>query len=231
MRTLIIDDEPIALEKLRNYVKRTGGLEIAGECRDGVEALAFMKDNEVDLVITDINMPDLNGLDFIKALPHRPMVIFTTAYADYAVEGYKVCAVDYLLKPFGYDDFVKAIERASARMESRNKANGAADDYIFLKADHRYIRVMSAEIQYIKGFGEYLQVFVDNRDRPLVVLSSFAAIMNRLPGCFMQIQRSYVANMNRVAVIERNRLILDSGAELPIGESYKSSIQAFVRKC
>ena len=199
LRTLIIDDEPIALEKLRNYIRKTPFLELAGECRSGLEALEFLNGAEVDLIVTDINMPDLNGLDFIRALPSPPPVIFTTAYADYAVDSYKVSAIDYLLKPYDYAAFHRAATKARDRLAGpAAPASLPAPRSIFLKVDYRHVRVNLDEIVYIKGFGEYLQVFLANRESPLTTLSSFAAIMERLPADFIQVHRSFIVNINRV---------------------------------
>lgn len=125
LRTLIIDDEPIALEKLKKYVERSPQLSLAAACTDGFEAMEYLKTNEADLIITDINMPDLNGLDFVRALQNRPPVIFTTAYPQYAIEGYKVSAVDYLLKPYGFVEFSQAVAKAEERLKERTAPAGA----------------------------------------------------------------------------------------------------------
>ncbi|MDE6511240.1 MAG: response regulator, partial [Muribaculaceae bacterium] len=165
IRTLIIDDEPIALEKLRTYTEKTPQLELVGACDSAFDAMEYVNKGDVDLIITDINMPDLNGLDFVRTLKNPPMVIFITAYADYAVESYSVSAVDYLLKPYGYVEFSRAVNKAveayALRHASRSVNEKKEDkDSIFFKVDYRYVRVSLADIRYIKGFGEYLQVYV-----------------------------------------------------------------------
>ena len=229
IKTLIVDDEPIALEKLKNYVERIPALELVGLCRDGVEAIAFLTHNPVDLLVTDINMPDLNGMELVKSLARQPLVIFTTAYSDFAVDGYKVSAVDYLLKPYGFADFSNAVNKAMERLRPAGSVpDNPADGALFVKIDHRFIKVNLSDIVYIKGYGEYLQIYVDGRQSPLVTLSSFAAIKDKLAACFLQVHRSYIVNMNRVDVVDRNRIIMDGNAEIPVGDSYKADLQQYL---
>lgn len=228
MRTLIIDDEPIALEKLRKYVGLTPGLTLSAACADGFEAMEWLKDNDVDLIITDINMPDLNGLDFVKALSVQPLVIFTTAYPQYAVDGYKVSAVDYLLKPYGLADFSRAVGKATALWELHKKNTPQMSESLFVKVDYRYVRVQMPEIRFIKGYGEYLQIFIEGRANPLVTLSSFAAIRESLPDNFLQVHRSYIVNMDHVQLIERSRIVMDETNRIPVGESYKAAFQDYL---
>lgn len=233
IRTLIIDDEPIALEKLKSYVEKTPFLKLSAACGNGIEAAGFLSADEVDLIITDINMPDLNGMDFVKSLPSQPMVIFTTAYPQYAAESYKVSAVDYLLKPYGFVEFSKAVNKAAGLYGARGanclpQVSAEAEESLFIKTDYRYIRVSLADIRFIKGYGEYLQIHVVGKPSPLVTLSSFATIKERLPENFLQVHRSYIVNMNRVEQIERNRVIMDPENYIPVGDSYKAAFQQYL---
>lgn len=234
LRTLIIDDEPIALEKLRNYVEKSPSLELTAASRNGFEAMQAMADNDIQLVITDINMPDLSGMEFVKSLSNPPMVIFTTAYPEYAVDSYRLSAVDYLLKPYGFAEFSqavgKAVEAYSAR-QPRSESSAAPTpeaDSLFVKVDYRYIRVVLSDIRFIKGFGEYLQIYLEGKETPVTTLSSFAAILERLPENFLQVHRSYIVNMNRVEQIERNRVVMDSETYIPVGDSYKQRFQQYL---
>lgn len=235
IKTLIIDDEPIALEKLRTYVEKTPQLELVGACDSAFDAMEYVNDVDVNLIITDINMPDLNGLDFVKTLKNPPMVIFITAYADYAVESYSVSAVDYLLKPYGYVEFSRAVNKAAEAFALRKVSSATAErkedaDSIFFKVDYRYVRVSLADIRYIKGYGEYLQVYVEGEKNPIVTLSSFAAIKERLTDSFVQVHRSYIVNMNRVQQIERSRVVMDADTYIPVGESYKMAFQEYLAR-
>lgn len=226
LRTLIIDDEPIALEKLKNYVERTPQLSLVAACASVYEAMEHLRDNDADLIITDINMPDLNGLDFVRTLSGKPLVIFTTAYSQYAVEGYKVSAVDYLLKPYGYAEFCEAVAKAEARAKERQAT--APNDSVFVKVDYKYVRIALSDIRFIKGYGEYLQIYVVDKASPLIILSSFAAIKESLSPDFLQIHRSYIVNMRHVVQVERNRVMMDEQNQLPVGDNYKQAFQAYL---
>ncbi len=230
LKTLIIDDEPIALDKLKKYVELTPQLTLSAACTDAFEAIRHLDSNDVDLIVTDINMPGLNGLDFIRSLRHQPLVIFTTAYSQYAVESYKVAAVDYLLKPYGFVEFSAAVAKAAEQHQLRNsgQAGASAPDSLFIKTDYRYVRVSLADIRYIKGYGEYLQIFIKDNQTPLMTLSSFAAIKESLTDNFLQIHRSYIVNMNHAAHIERARIVMDADTYIPVGDSYKAVLQNYL---
>lgn len=237
LKTLIIDDEPIALEKLNNYVSKVAFLELVGACRSGIEGTDLISRQEVDVVFTDINMPDMNGLDFIASLPSPPLVVFITAYAEYAVESYRFSATDYLLKPYGFADFQRAANkvleqyRLRQAMLSRQEDAASADmpgDCIFVKVDYRYIRVNIADIRYIKGYGEYLQIYLRNASSPLLTLSSFGSIRKRLPSNFLQVHRSFVVNMNAIESVGKSRIVMDRDTDIPIGDSYKDAFQEYL---
>lgn len=233
LRTLIIDDEPIALEKLRTYVGKMPFLQLSEACSGGLEAMEYLSANDVDLIITDINMPDLSGMDFVKSLTSDPMVIFITAYQDYAVDSYRLSAVDYLLKPYGFADFQRAVSKAMTLYRLRHQdtpppaPESREEGSIFVKTDYRYVRVMTGDILYIKGYGEYLQIYLANADTPLTTLSSFAAIRGKLPGGFLQVHRSYIVNMDRIGHVERARIVIGD-TYIPIGDSYKAEFTDFL---
>lgn len=229
LNTLIIDDEPIALEKLRSYVDKISFLELAGACGSGLEAGEIIATGNIDLIITDIDMPDLNGMDLIKTLNNPPLVIFITAYDRYAVDSYRLSAVDYLLKPYSFVDFQRGVNKAREIFMSRNiEPTSSRRESLFIKVDYRYIRVKLAEISYIKGYGEYLQIFLKNRPNPLVTLSSFAAIKEKLSDSFLQVHRSFIVNMDNAEMIERNHIIVSEGTSIPVGDSYKTDFQRYL---
>lgn len=229
LRTLIIDDEPIALEKLAGYVAKVPFLELVASCQGGFEALDYLADNEVDLIFTDISMPDLSGMEFVRSLARVPMIVFTTAYQEYAVDSYRLSAVDYLLKPYGFADFQRAANKALDLFRSRRPSEATpAPGPLFVKVDYHYVRVLPEEIRYIKGYGEYLQIYLDEARQPLVTLSSFAAVRDRLPESFLQVHRSYIVNMDRISTIERGRIFMDPETIIPIGESYKGDFQQYI---
>jgi len=226
---VIIDDEPIALEKLESYVAKVPFLELAGRFQSAHEALPLINSGEVDALFTDINMPDLDGLSLIRELSSPPLVVFITAHAAHAVESYRLSAIDYLLKPYGFPDFLRAANKLARQYSLLHNATTQSDsDYLFVKTDSRYLRVAFADIRYIKGYGEYLQVFVEGEATPLVTLSSFASVRTRLPSGFMQVHRSYLVNLNRVTRVERMRIVMDDGTYIPVSESYKSAFLQYL---
>lgn len=238
LKTLIIDDEPIALEKLRSYVAKVPFLELAGACRNGIDATEVLSAGPVDVIFTDINMPDMSGMDFVASLTNPPLVVFITAYADYAVESYRLSAVDYLLKPYGFADFQRAANKVLEQYRLRTEQNPApattelpqADPSgsLFVKVDYRILRVNIADIRYIKGYGEYLKIYTTGATVPLLTLSSFNAIKEKLPRNFLQVHRSYVVNIDAITGISKNRIIMDAETDIPIGDSYKDELISYL---
>ena len=240
IRCMAIDDEPLALQQITTYIGKVPFLELVAQCQSAVEARQFLEQDTVDAIFCDINMPDLNGMDFVKSLTVAPLIVFTTAYAEYAVEGFKVNAVDYLLKPFGLQDFQRAANRLKERQEgdngSRFKVQGSSgskfqdsgDDDLFLKTDYRIVKVSIPEIRYVEGMSEYLKVWVEGEAKPIVTLLSMKKIEERLPDNFMRIHRSYIVNLNKIQEVNKNRVIMDADTSLPIGDMYKESFQAYL---
>ena len=223
---LAIDDEPLALQQLVAYINKVPYLTLAAQCQSALEARAFLAHDTVDAIFCDINMPDLNGMDFVKSLASPPLVVFTTAYSEYAVEGFRVNAVDYLLKPFGLQDFQRAAERIRERITSQ--PSSAEDDSLFLKADSRIVKVNIADIRYIEAMSEYLKVWIDAQPKPIITLLSMKKMEERLPRSFMRIHRSYIVNLNKIQEVNKNRVVLDPQTELPIGDLYKEAFQTYL---
>ena len=249
IRCMAIDDEPLALQQIVTYINKVPFLELTAQCQSALEARQFLEQDTVDAIFCDINMPDLNGMDFIKSLVTPPMVVFTTAYAEYAVEGFKVNAVDYLLKPFGLQDFQRAANRLKDRLSPKlgddrglNKGNissssdpqppnlgGLEDDTIFLKTEYRIVKVSISDICYIEGMSEYLKVHVEGDSKPIITLLSMKKMDDYLPPSqFMRIHRSYIVNLKRIQEVNKNRIIMDKETYLPIGDMYKDTFQQYL---
>jgi DNA-binding LytR/AlgR family response regulator len=241
IRVLAIDDEPLALQQIVAYIKKVPFLELAAQCQSALEARKFLENDTVDAIFCDINMPDLNGMDFVKSLTVPPLVVFTTAYSEYAVEGFRVNAVDYLLKPFGLQDFQRAANRLKERLElptataqvSAGQVVGSSDapmssDVLFLKTDYRIVKVNISDIRYIEGMSEYLKVWLDTDAKPIITLLSMKKMEERLPANFMRIHRSYIINLNKIEEVNKNRVILDKDTYLPIGDLYKEAFQSYL---
>ena len=226
IRCLAIDDEPLALQQIAAYIGKVPFLELAAQCQSALEAQQFLQQDTVDAIFCDINMPDLNGMDFIKTLTAPPLVVFTTAYAEYAVEGFKVNAVDYLLKPFGLQDFQRAANRLSERLELRSER--LEDDTIFLKTEYRIVKVSISDIRYIEAMSEYLKVYLESEPKPIITLLSMKKMEEHLPSYFMRIHRSYIINLTKIQEVNKNRVIMDSDTYLPIGDMYKDSFQQYL---
>jgi DNA-binding LytR/AlgR family response regulator len=231
IRCIAIDDEPLALGQLVAYINKVPFLQLAAQCQSALEARKFLENDTVDAIFCDINMPDLNGMDFVKSLAVPPLVVFTTAYSEYAVEGFKVNAVDYLLKPFGLQDFQRAANRLKDRLtESIAAAKPAtdSDDSLFLKTDYRIVKVSIPDIRYIEAMSEYLKVWIEGEAKPIITLLSMKKMEEHLPSNFMRIHRSYIINLNKIQEVNKNRVIMDSDTYLPIGDLYKEAFQAYL---
>ena len=223
---LAIDDEPLALQQLVAYISKVPFLELVAQCQSAMEARAFLEHDTVDAIFCDINMPDLNGMDFVKSLAAPPLVVFTTAYSEYAVEGFRVNAVDYLLKPFGLQDFQRAANRLKERLSESAAAD--SDNTLFLKTDYRIVKVSIPDIRYIEAMSEYLKVWIQGEAKPIITLLSMKKMEERLPDYFMRIHRSYIINLTMIQEVNKNRVIMDADTYLPIGDMYKDAFQAYL---
>ena len=237
IKVLAIDDEPLALQQLVSYIQKVSFLQLVGQCQSALEAKEFLNREPVDAVFCDINMPDLNGMDFVKSLAAPPLIVFTTAYSEYAVEGFKVNAVDYLLKPFGLDDFRRAANRLKERLETSPVAvpvaempqsNAEEDDTIFIKTDYKVVKIAISDIRYIEGMSEYLKIHLEGQPKPLVTLLSMKKMEEYLPPSFMRIHRSYIVNLKKIQEVNKNRVIMDADTYLPIGDNYKEAFNDYL---
>lgn len=230
IRCLAIDDEPLALQQIAAYINKVPFLELAAQCQSALEARQFLSDDRVDALFCDINMPDLNGMDFVKSLTAPPLVVFTTAYSEYAIEGFKVNAVDYLLKPFGMQEFMRAANRLQERLSIPASAPSETDDTLFLKTDYRIVKVNIPDIRYVEAMSEYLKVWIEGEAKPIITLLSMKKMEERLPDNFMRIHRSYIINLDKIQEVNKNRVIMDADTYLPIGDLYKEAFQAYLDK-
>ncbi len=229
LKCIAVDDEPLALMQLSKYIERTPGMELVSSCYDARECIAELdKRDDVDLIFLDINMPDMSGLELARKLsPGRPMVIFTTAYSEYAIEGFKVEAVDYLMKPFGYEEFTESIERARRRHRLQNEMS-EVEDGIYVKDSGVMRRILLSDITMIKGLAEYVQIYLKAVAHPITTLMSLRSLEERLPSeRFMRIHRSYIVNLDAVEGVEHNKVKI-GGEMLPISESYRGKFREYL---
>lgn len=234
----IIDDEPLALGLIRSYVEKTPFLDLIGTYSSAVEALSALKEEAIDLLFLDIQMPELNGLEFSRLVGAETKIIFTTAFSQYAIDGYKVNAIDYLLKPISYSDFLEAAQKALAWFEERMKkvrqdlqqstASETLNDSIFVKSDYKLIRIDFSEILYFEGLKDYVKIYTELERKPILSLTSMHLLEASLPSPrFMRIHRSFIVNMEKVKVLERGQ-ILFGDKQLPISNSYKDQVQEYI---
>lgn len=232
IRCLAIDDEPLALKQVGGYISKTPFLELVSLFNNAFDAIDIIRKENIDLLFVDIEMPDLSGMDFVKSLSVKPFIIFTTAYSEYAVEGFRVDASDYLLKPIGYKDFLKAVNKVKSQFDiARQQSAGAGrNDHLFVKSGYKVVRIELDEIKYIESMHEYVRIHLLN-DKPVMTLASMKSIEEQLPpGKFLRVHRSFIVNSARIKVVERNRIVFDNNVYIPVSDQYKSKFQEFLNK-
>lgn len=232
IKCIAIDDEPLALKQLTAYLQKVPFFEVAGSCISAMEAMRLMETVKADVLFIDINMPDLSGMDYVRSLSRPPMVVFTTAYSEYALEGYRVNAIDYLLKPFGLSDVMRAANKVKQQYDLMHADNASApdsDDSLFLKTEYKVVRIKVADIVYVEGMSEYLRIHLATEPKPLTVLLSMKKMEERLEGHgFMRLHKSYIVNLGCIKEISKSRVILANGKDIPIGESFREKLNEFV---
>lgn len=238
IKCIIVDDEPLAVAQLEKYVERVPFLVNVGSCSSAAEAMDILSTGSVDAMFVDINMPDIDGVQFVRSLVNPPLVVFTTAYSEYAIDGFRLDAVDYLLKPIAFEDFLKASNKLNRIYSMNNSAQPAVEqgeevcrDCLYVKSDYRMLRVPISSIKYIESMSEYVRIFVDDNPKPIVSLLSMKKIEENLPaGDFMRVHRSYLINLNKVKEVSKMRLVYDGGVYVPIGEMYKDAFFEYIDK-
>ena len=242
IKCIAIDDEPLALKKLVTYINKIPYLDLVAQCRSAAEARQVIDEQDVEAIFCDINMPDLNGMDFAKSLQKDhtsgPLVVFTTAYAEYAVEGYKANAVDYLLKPYSFEEFEAAAQKVQEICEIRQQAFTEVatqpdddENIIFVKSDYKIVRINIDSISYIEAMSEYLRISCDDKDKPVIVLLSMKRIEEFLPAStFMRIHRSFIINLNKIVEVKKSHVVLEGDFSMPIGDNYKDAFMEYLNK-
>ena len=224
----IIDDEPLAAQLLESYVKKTPYLELNGVYNSAVTAMRDLREHPVQLLLLDIQMPELSGIEFAKILPKDTKIIFTTAFPQYAIESFRVSALDYLLKPIGYQDFLRATDKALEWFANKEKRNTSQRDrFMFVKSDYKLIRIALDDILYIEGLKDYVRIYLESGER-LMSLMSMKKLEEFLPQPeFLRIHRSYIVHMTKVKVVDRLRIIFGDNY-LPISDNYKDQVTGYL---
>lgn len=237
IHTLIVDDEPLAQDVIETHIQKIDELQLVGKCSNAIEANKFLHENEVDLMFIDIQMPQLSGVEFVKSLSQPPMVIFTTAYPEYAVEGFNLEALDYLLKPVSFDRFLKASNKAiekfnKERISTIQIDSALEEDFFFVKSDKKMMKVFYNDILYIEGLKDY--VIIRTETGRVITLQTMKSLEVKLPlNMFKRIHRSYILNLKKLLAIEGNMVELIEKGQiklLPIGKSYRDDLSALIER-
>jgi len=233
IRCLIIDDEPLAQRVIERYAEKISFIEIVSKCNNAIGAIEVLHDLEIDLIFLDINMPKLTGVEFLKSLKNPPLVIITTAYAEYAVQGFELDVVDYLMKPISFDRFLKAIQKAEGLLGNRNTSREiyepekTGDDFIFIKSSKKTYKIYRKEILYIEALGDYVKIFL--QDKMIVSYQSLKNIENLLPpNQFPRIHKSYIISLAKIELIEGNQVKIKDKM-IPIGTNYKAEFDRLIK--
>lgn len=230
---IAIDDEPLALQLIVDYIQRTPDLMLDGQFENPLEAAQFISKNHVDIVFTDIQMPGLTGIEFTRAILKGPVVIFTTAFNKYALEGFKLDVADYLLKPFTYEEFLTSVHKAERMLRSAAKPTDEVlsnNEFLFLKSDYKIKRINYKSILYIEGLKDYVKVYTMDSDKPVLSLSSLKILETKLPeGNFLRVHRSFIVNLDKIDTIDRSRIVFGK-KYIPVGDQYKERFQKFLDK-
>ncbi len=233
LKTIAIDDEPLALKLVCDYISKTPFLELVGAFDNPLDAVDFLSIQEAELIFVDIQMPDLSGIEFTRSLEEDHKIIFTTAYEKYALEGFKLNALDYLLKPFSYEEFLKAAGKAHKMAELEANSNPtieANSQFLFLKSEYKIRRINFNDILYIEGLKDYIKVYTTGEIKPVLSLNSIKSLEQKLPEeKFMRVHRSYLVNLDKIETIERSRIVFGK-TYIPVSEQYKEKFQEFLDK-
>ena len=218
IKCLVVDDEHASQNVLKHFIQKIQSIELIGVCSDAKEAFEQLQINpDINLLFLDINMPNQSGLDFYKSIQHPPKVIFTTAYPQYAVEGFEVSAIDYLLKPISYDRFLVAIKKAIKTLNLKTTSNS----YIIINENKSLHKVLIEDIEFVEAYGDYVQVYTT--DKKITTLSTFKSFLKNLPPSFIRTHKSFCVNTNKIKQISGNQILLDKH-KIPIGQTYRAKV-------
>jgi two-component system LytT family response regulator len=229
---IAIDDEPLAVKKIAAYIQKIPFLELVAECRSAFEAMEIIRSNKIQLIFIDINMPDFSGMEFVKSLTEKPYIVFTTAYSEYAVEGFQVEAVDYLLKPISFSSLLKAANKVKELVDLKSaivsETVKSTANHLFVKSEYKLVRIELDDIKYIESQHEYIKIHLVNSS-PVLTQLSLKSIEEQLsPDKFMRVHRSFIVQLNKISVVDRNRIVFDGKVYIPVGDQYKVKFQEYI---
>ncbi|WP_159023400.1 LytTR family DNA-binding domain-containing protein [Formosa sp. L2A11] len=237
MKCIIIDDEPLAIDVVESYLNQIGGVDIIAKCTNPLEAITQLNKHHVDLVFLDIEMPNLSGIDLVKSIENLPQFIFTTAYPQYALDGFNLNATDYLVKPIPFHRFIKAVARAKEKYELLNLKPSSLssnevtpvkqeNDFIFVKSEYENIKIKTEEITYIQGLKDYIKIHIEGNNKAVITLLSFKDMLEKLPrnNHFLRVHKSFIVNVNAIKALQKTKIVLQNEMRIPIGETFKKNV-------
>lgn len=230
LRCCVVDDEPLAQELVASYIEKTPFMELVGKFSSAQDSVKTILEEDIDVVFLDIHMPQLNGMEFARIVPPTCRIIFTTAYDRYAIEGFKVNALDYLMKPISYEEFVGAANKALQWVELRRRADELDNNkrYIIVKSEYKQVQIPIDKIQFIEGLKDYVKIYVEGEKNAILTLTSMKTIERYLPAAeFLRVHRSFIVNTSKISIIERNRIVFGNHY-IPVSESYKQAFNDYV---
>ena len=227
---LLIDDEPLALQLLEDYVNKTPYLSLIGKFEEPMQALSLLESKQADLLFLDIKMPDISGIEFFRSLTNKPEVIFTTAYSEYAMDGFELRAMDYLLKPISFEKFLASCNRVRDFFEFKQTRNNREKDYFFINAAHKLHKIFYDDILYLEGLKDYTKIHLSSSSAPLIILHSLKYFEDLLEQSeFIRIHRSYIISIRKVLTVSRKSVMIQS-CELPVSDNYREGFFSIVEK-
>jgi len=234
LRCLAIDDEPLALELLEDNISQVPYLKLEGKCSNAFEALKFLQEQTVDLIFLDIQMPGLTGLQFIQSLTQRPMIILITAYEKFALEGFNLDVIDYLVKPVPLDRFIKACNKAwelyNLRLKKTENSSSIEPEFLFVNVEYSLLKVEFADIQWIEGLKDYIRIHLKNSSKPVITRMSMKAIEEELPSSrFIRVHKSFIVSVSAITSVRKNSIFIGV-EEIPIGDNYKDAVNMIINK-
>ena len=229
---LIVDDEPLSIQLLESYIKKVPYLHLESKLFNAPEALEYLDSNYVDLIFLDIQMPDMDGIDFSKCIKPPTRVIFSTAFEEYALESYKVDALGYLLKPYDFNEFITVVEKAREWFNlteyKQQFTDGKNQNYIFVKSEYKHVKINLDEVNYFEGMKDYIKIYLVDHEKPILTIMSLKALEEKLPeNKFMRIHRSYIISLDKIKSIERSQVIIDN-KRITIADQYKERFNSFI---
>ncbi len=228
LKCIAVDDEPLALDVISKYIESLPYLEFMGRFTNSIKAMDFLKNNQIDLLFIDIQMPDLNGFQIIEELEPKPLIILTTAYGEYALDGFKVNAIDYLLKPIEFENFERSVQKARQWFVARTNIQ-TNKEFLYIKSGYKIIRLNFSEIEFIQGMSEYIKIHIST-GKPIMSLMPLKALEEKLPSDkFMRVHKSFIVNLDKINVIERGEIYYDDGTIIPVSSQYKEAFNEYLK--